>query len=241
MPTIIPGHVRAVKEIKMKTLVVATVATLVSLKPTPGLAWRKISATYSQQLSTQELRRRISLGDEEAILAAGLKNDKEAIPLLRRLVSTPNPNENERTKRHKSESIPDRKREEHNARTIDIRYRDSNFAARAALTKMKADDYLNDFIAELSTANVSWKIDVIDYLGYIGDARAVKHLGPLLFDDSKPFRSHGPVPVVSAAAVRAMGAMLKEPLAEIQRQNPGKAFLLPEWKKWWKDNEARFK
>lgn len=222
----------------IKKTVIAMSVALLQLGSGDALARRNISLTYSQQMSKQELRRRISLGDEEAILASGLKTDVEAIPLLRRLVSTPNPNENERTKHHK---FSDKKRAEHNARTIDIRYRDSSFAARAALTKMKADDYLKDFIAELSTANVSWKIDVIDYLGYIGDARAVKHVGPLLFDDSKPFRSHGPVPVVSAAAVRAMGAMLNEPLADLQRQNPRKAFLLPEWKKWWKDNEAKYK
>jgi hypothetical protein len=44
---------------------------------------------------------------------------------------------------------------------------------------MQEADYLNGSIVELSATSDLWKEDVVDYLGYIGDARGIEHLGPL--------------------------------------------------------------
>lgn len=180
-------------------------------------------------MSREERQSRVNRRDEKAILAVGSRNDIDMLPTLRRIAAHSTPND-EDVKEFRSDK-----------RTLGIRFRDSSFAARAALTKMKAEDHLKDFVAELSTTNVRWKIDVIGYLGYMGDVRAAKHVGPLLFDDSKPFRRRGPVPVVSAVAADAMGSILPDVLKELRRQNPGKMFLLPEWKAWWKANEGKYK
>lgn len=211
---------------------------------------RNILPGVDMSMHTAEARVRAEGRSAEAIYLLGLRNDGESVPLLREIAAMPIPTEAELKKRLHVKSLQDtyppvQRRLDERISEWNLRYWESSFAAKAVLTKMKADDYFNDFISQLSTTNFEWKKEIIDDLGYIGDARAIKYLGPLLLDDrvySTPGGEHAFGRTISGVAAEAMGKILQPPFMDIQKQHPKKTyFFYNEWKQWWKENQGKYK
>lgn len=170
-----------------------------------------------------EIKRLASKRDASATYLIGIRNDRTAIPVLRQLAASPVPPE---TENH----------------LVD-RYRKSSLAAKAALTRMGAHDYFDEFVIELSTSNPTWKQEVIEALGYTGDKRAIKYLGRLLEDDTAvPIGGHGLVQYHYQVAAEALGEILQPPFMDIVKNEPAMPRTFSkEWKQWWKDNKAKYK
>ena len=155
-----------------------------------------------------QLRLRAAGRDRDAILALGYKNDREAVPLLKKLATSDKP-----------------------------------YTARAALTRMRAADHMNDFVVGLSTTNRVWKINCILFLGYIHDKRAIKHLVPLL-DDNSGFENDSGDNItmpVSAHAALAMSDSLEDEVKKIRKADPSRGMSSPTaWKQWWETNKVNY-
>ena len=207
-------------------------------------AWMPVTDAYSKFMPIKELKERAAGGDEEAVLTVGIQKDSELIPALRKLAANCVLNDEQLMRRLHVKSLKEKNQQKyiHDHTEIAQReHRNSCFAAKAALTRMKDHDYLNDFVVELSTTNLWWKEDVINYLGYIGDVRAIKYLGPLLSDDSGPDTRGLPgIPVADEAAA-AMGDIIQPDSIVNLRRYPGNRYgNLKEWRMWWKENQQNY-
>lgn len=208
-----------------------------------GIAYgRRITQSY-KSMTTGELRYRSKTRDAEGVLALGLRNDASSVPLLQEIASMPIPTEPELKSLLHVQSLKDPVIQA-DIKDYQRRYWESSFAAKAALMRMHAGDYLNDFIVQLTTSNFDWKRDVIDDLGYASDPRAIKYLGPLLLDDrtySDPGSEHAFGQTISEATSDAMGQILQPKFMDIQKQHPEQFHVFyNEWKQWWKENRDKY-
>ncbi|MBI2384692.1 MAG: hypothetical protein HYV14_01640 [Elusimicrobia bacterium] len=207
---------------------------------------------YEKNVPTEELRARADRLDSEAVLALGLRKDKASAALLRKLAGTRFRESEMRERLKLDESEFEQKKKVYGARWTE-EHRDASFSAKAALTRMKEADYLNDFIVELSTTNDEWKKEIVEYLGYIGDSRAIKHLGPLLGVDTctppqarvrRPGAVGGLImcKTLGSVAAEALGNIVQPPFMDIQKKEPNKQhFFYTEWKQWWQDHKGEYR
>lgn len=218
----------------------------------PGAALgRHVSPSYAKRVPIEELRNLAAERDYEAILALGLRGDRRSIPLLKKLAGTSSFDPSEiRAKRKLNSREFAQQLKVYGPQWSDA-YLHASFAAKAALMRMKAADHLNEFIVELSTTNDTWKMDIVDYLGYAGDQRAIKYLGPLLKIDtctsSQPAMAPGAVGGITGCkamgpvAAVALGRILQPPFMEIQKKEPNKMhFFYDEWRQWWEENKGKY-
>jgi hypothetical protein len=194
------------------------------------------------EMGNLTLRKRAMAFDLQSILELGERGDSDSIPLLRELAENPTITEATIRKITVSEPRPGANR---------LRFTDLTrphlaacFAARAALTKMKANDYFDAFIVELSTTNRNWRDIIIADLGYIGDLRALRFIGPYLFDekcsDPKPNPNRKFLcPTPAETTSEAIGRIVE--LQPEIGEHPATGFgHYHEWQKWWANNHAKY-
>ena len=183
------------------------------------------------ELSLDELHNRAKERQPGALMELALRKDRTAIPLLRELA---------RAKPSKEEIAAAR-----NRKALFWGYQKTRTRAKIALARMNDEPSFQEFIVGLSTTNGEWKADCIEALGYIGDSRAVKHLGPLLFDDTGP--DLGSIHEISLSfgnqAGRALSKILPDEFAVMKKQNPDFHEIKQEefWRKWWLKNRDKYK
>ena len=114
--------------------------------------------------------------------------------------------------------------------------------AKVALARMGDQRQLDDFIVGLSSSNLAWAEDCVDYLGEIGDTRAVKHLAPFLYrHDYVPNPGGFPIPLSMRAAL-SLALILPNVEAEYEKSHPRYQVMNEDdWRKWWEKNKKRFK
>ena len=134
------------------------------------------------------IRKQATQENQDAILTLGIINDRPSVPFLEHLAETPVLTDqeliNKYPNRQKSRNLGTLKE---NSRRI---RQSASVAAKMALTRMGARSYFDEFVVGLTTSSYEWKTTCIYALGYSGDKRALKFLGPMLTDKSDP-----PVPL----------------------------------------------
>jgi len=114
--------------------------------------------------------------------------------------------------------------------------------AKAALAKLGNKEYLDEFIVLLSTSDKYVKYESIQVLGYIGDTRAISHLGPLLYDTtSPPPLGHLDFDSYAMATAAALDHILPSVSAELQKSAGKKRVFQKEWVVWWESNKGSYK
>ena len=212
--------------------------------------------------SIEELRKRANNEQTDAIFALGFRNDAASIPLLKHLAETPIPTQDEIDKLSQKPKKPknpskgylraEKTRDDTSTKIANDRRKRSSLAAKMALTRMGQGSYFDEFVAGLSTTSYEWKTTCIEALGYMNDKRAVKFLGPLLYQDSRiqpPPDWPDDVslrPYNVTAAVALSNLLPEEEDAEFKdvvKRNPSsrQEILLPEqWRRWWERNKDKY-
>ena len=183
------------------------------------------------EVLTQRAKKRFNVASEEAILVIGQRRERSAIPMLEDIVANPSPPKAILSKYPR------------NYEQVLIKgYRDSSLAAKMALARMGVGNYFDEFVAGLSSTSVDWREDCGNALGYIGDKRAVKYLGPMLNQKEAPPKgpSHMNRSNASIAEDALFDLMPEKYAAEKARRNnspPPTEF----WERWWEQNRAKYK
>ena len=197
----------------------------------PGSAqilYRSRSGSERDPRPLEELRRAAHNRETHAILALGAKKDRGSLAWLQAMAATPFPPREELAKTIYKDVLIEE-------------YHDANIAARMALARMGVDGYLDDFIVGLSTSSVDWRVDCFRALGFAGDLRVVKFLGPFLYDDKMPKRPHASVIQSNAVnAIEALQELLPEVDAAQRQKNLGVNFRQG-WRRWWEENKGKYK
>lgn len=213
--------------------------------------------------SIGELRERAEREYTDAIFALGYRNDAASIPLLRHLAETPIPSQDEidkiahRPKRPQNPSEGYRRAEKANNdatnKIVIDRRRSSSLAAKMALTRMGVQSYFDEFAMGSSTTSYAWKTTCIEALGYMNDKRAVKYLGPLLYQDSPPVAPAGwdddvsLIPYNVSAGIALGNLLPDEEDAELKNvvkrddpKNHQETLLAKQWLQWWERNKGGY-
>ena len=82
----------------------------------------------------------------------------------------------------------------------------------------------------------------MDYLGFTGDKRAIKYLGPLLENDTSVSISEDrPGRTFSGVAAEALSDIVQPArMKELRKLNPRPHPFSDEWKQWWKENKDKY-
>jgi len=198
-------------------------------------------SSSEMNLPIERLRRGAERRNVRAILILGLRNDQESIPLFRRLVIETSPKEPFDPNNFPGFGRGTKKEE------IYRQYGYASTAAKMALTRLGADDYITEFEVGLSTTNGPWRARCIQALGYIGDKRAVKYLVPLLSDDTAPSRDEFGRGYMSYSfeASEALRHILPDEwqkmIEDLRSGASSDSDFASKWKKWWQQNEAAYK
>jgi HEAT repeat protein len=149
-----------------------------------------------------------------AISELGLRRDKEAIPLLRKIAD--NPENTEPTR----------------------------FRAQLSLAQLDQLQEFQNFTMGLSSTNPDEKMNAIRILGDIGTNRAVRELVKVLDDPGAPPRRKGHVqrPSYAMSAVDSLTKALPSVWAQFLKESNGKGVVpIPRWKAWWEEHSNDYK
>jgi hypothetical protein len=204
-------------------------------------AYGQLISPSAKRATTEALRERAHRKSSGAILMLGLRNDTASIPMLKEFASQETVTAEDLKACLHADSLMNVNR--YVLESCQETCRNAIWSAKAALTKMGVQDHFSEFAVQLATTNPNWRIDIINYLGYVGDQRAVQVLGPLLLDDSQqPPWGHMVFPPTSFVAADAMGNILQPPFMINDKTlgNPGGHRHVQEWKQWWLANRAKY-
>lgn len=209
------------------------------------IIWHSRDYFQDDERNPIEARRKLAKGrSTEDILALGFRNDKVSIPMLRQFVATPVPTEADYLQAYKTRGYP--------RWILRQKYRDASRAAKMALSRMGEKSYFDEFVVGLSTTDAEWRTVCIQALGYIGDKRALKYLGPILAetgeaseqrsetdDHGKPRVEkyyYGPYSGIAESAF--LDILLPE---FMDKYHDRRAVPIGRWKEWWKENQDKYK
>jgi HEAT repeat protein len=206
-----------------------------------ALATRANAATPPRRyakLSDQALAERVSSMDSEAILETGIRGNKDQVPFLEKLASSDElPKEvadrNLRGDSQRDARVKEFMRPQHVA---------ARRSAKMALARMGETQHLKEFVGDLSSSDGWKRIYAIRALGYAGDKRAAKYLGPILNEQGGPRKvsKHELAPSYAETAEQALGQLFPEVQAGFEKESAHRFFFADEWKAWWKQNRDKY-
>lgn len=202
-----------------------------------ALIYRLLGYYEQDKRPIEEIRKWARSRSSDDILVLGVRRDMTSLPLLRQIAETPSPTQSEINEALKHSRTKNRLIKE---------YRDSSVAAKFALARMGERRYFDEFVIGLSTTSLDWRADCIIGLGYSGDKRAIKFLGPLLYQEKISGTAASPGAIYSSDADNAEIA-LHDLLPEIKRSEIEKKLKnRPSrpghiWQLWWEENKNKYK
>lgn len=182
----------------------------------------KIKARRYSHVTIEELRHLATKGEPDAIYQLGVRKDAGSLSLLEGLA-----------------------RQNHVLNGTD-KLEKISVEARRAMVQIGAHPDISDYIQCASSATTHSREHCIRMLGYIGDIRAVRHLGPMLFEPrgmyQDPLVLKNPKrntlkPPYAEYASQALGRILPQVQARFMIEKPDQSSHLKQWQYWWEGHE----
>jgi HEAT repeat protein len=172
----------------------------------PAAAATADSSVNYSTYTVEQLRELAKTRDVDAILDLGERRDQGAADILVPLAQGP--------------------------RSVTIKRAKVFWASRCALAKIGVAPYLDELMAGLASRNPKQRAEYLSALGWVGDPRAAKSIGPILLEKGGPPSKTGSSTWAGLAA-EALGEIFPEVQVHLMLQDPGNRDRIKQWRRWW--------